>query len=228
MKKLLLASTFFFSLTVAHGQTDSIKTQEISLGISIIPPLYPGFGHSMSGTMPGIRLNRIEKADQYQPALYSIPINVNYRFKNKKKGKNNLSFIAVIPINSSSDLSYYAISYGKTLAKLNKKGTFSLNGNLLLGYLKYNEWALGGHFIYPKWYKGADLLITGFNIGFTAHYKLSSRLFLENEIYFLTYYAGGTLYYYTGSYLPSIGTSAGSKIGITVSKFLAFNLGYKF
>ena len=161
-------------------------------------------------------------------SYYSIPININYRVQKNKKGKNTLSFIAVITTNANSDLSYYAFSYGKTIVKLNKKGTFSLNGDLLLGYLKYNSWAVGGMMVYPKWYKGADLLMTGFNIGLTAHYKLSTRLFLENEIYFLTYFTGGNLYYYDyASCAQCIRTNVGGRIGITRSKFLAVNFGYK-
>jgi len=223
MKKLLFVLAVFFILSIAHGQTDSAKTQEISFGISIIPPLYPGFARIISGDIPSLGLNLMGKS------YYSVPININYRFYKNNKGKNNLSFVAVVPVNDYSDFSYYAISYGKTIFKLNKKGTFSLNGDLLVGYLKYKSWGLGGMFTFPKFYKGADLLLTGFNIGLTAHHKLSSRLFLENEIYFLTYYTRGNLYYYDSrTYPTTVGTSKESKMGITFSKLLSVNIGYKF
>ena len=222
MKKVLLILSFF-SLTVAYGQTDSTNSKEISFGISVIPLLYPAYG-GVSGNMPSLGLNIISKYGYG----YAIPININYRFLKNNKREKHLSFMAVVPVKEYSDFSYYTFSYGKTFINLNKKRTFSLNGDLLLGYLKYNGWGVGGMFTWPKYYDGADLLLTGCNIGLTSKHKLTDKLFLENEIYFLIYFAGGNLYY--NNYISGVNhptTITGSKMGITFSKFFSFNLGYK-
>jgi len=221
MKRYLSFLVALFTLTVAHGQKDSIN-REISFGMSMLPPVYPGLNDN-SGNIPSLKLDFIRD----RPGHYSIPVNINYRFHKNNKGKNNLGFIAAIPVSASSDVTYYALSYGRTIARIIENGTLSLDGDLLLGYLKYNKWARGGMMIYPKFYQGANLLLTGFNLGFTARTKLTERLFLENEVHLLVYYTRGNLYYvdYTCNCRKA---TPGKRLGMTFSKFLSVNLGYRF
>lgn len=227
MRTFFIVTAIFINLGFAFAQRDTVKRRELSFGLSMVPPIYPTFAASMSGNMPAIWLNGPRGRYAGFPLQYCAPINVNYRFGSDGV-KNRFSLQAVVPLSSSAEVAYCLAGYGATLVNLNKKGTFSINGEVLIGYMHYGAWGVGGWYAYPKYYLGADLLLTGSNVGVTAQYSLGKKMFLENELYLFAYYTRGKVYFEDPkTCYGCTGSDVDSKWGMTFSKLLAFNLGFR-
>lgn len=232
--KLIFRTAVYFLLLIcgkSYGQNDSIKISrfEISAGIPMIYPLYPSISAEGSklNSGPKLAINLIQKFNSEKAISY----NANFKYLKNDRNKYTFGVLYCRYLSRSGERHLHdliILSGGlenRLTATRNTKFSFNVSLNATLGLVNNFGHAYGGMFVYPKYYSNADIFIFGLEEGLSLQYKLNKGFYIEHELRMLVYATAGY-----ADVLMSYGPERRylKRTGVSFSRLLSINVGYKF
>lgn len=233
MKQLRFYLIVFFVTIVAYGftQTDSMKMKfrnEISFGTPCLPPLYKEFGGNPYG-YPGLTFDITTSYNrQYVPSFC-----INY----KRKVRGNIKNILSVNFATFWKGFYSMLNLGREykLGKQDRRISIWGGVNMSLGYIEFPSWTIYGGRQSFKSYQGGRIFRFGLSPGFSIHYAVSKRVFIESETSLCFSYSAlrwlsyGYVYQPMGNYLSyGYEISYVDYLMVSFDKLLGLSIGYKF